>query len=146
MPRLTFSVRPDGLRLDVLIGHDATHVQALQAAGQPLPTPVGGRGILDTGSDVTCVVPSVLSALGLQPANRVRTHTAGGPVAVNLYDVSLTLIDPAGGTRTSFFRPLWTVMELPRNLPTVDVLVGMDLLNELVVMIDGPGKQFTLSF
>lgn len=67
-------------------------------------------------------------------------------MAVNLYDVSLTLIDPAGGTRTSFFRPLWTVMELPRNLPTVDVLVGMDLLNELVVMIDGPGKQFTLSF
>jgi hypothetical protein len=146
MALLTLPTRADGLRTDVLIGHDAAFLQALQTAGRPLPAPASARGLFDTGSDVTCVVPGILSALGLSPTNKVWTQTASGSVAVDLYDVSLTLFDPAGGPRTSFFRPAWTVMGLPHDLPTVDALIGMDLINELVLTVDGPARRFTLAF
>src|SRR4051794_10918078 len=55
MPRLTFSVTPDGLACDALIGVHRTVAVALHAAGQPIPAPVSGRALIDTGSNVTCV-------------------------------------------------------------------------------------------
>jgi hypothetical protein len=45
MPRLTFAIASDGLRVPVMIGHTSTQMQAFQAAGQPLPTPLPLRGL-----------------------------------------------------------------------------------------------------
>ena len=45
-----------------------------------------------------------------------------------------------------FVRPTLLVSELANPLPNVDVLIGMDILSECVTLIDGPARQFTLSF
>jgi hypothetical protein len=45
-----------------------------------------------------------------------------------------------------FVRPTLLVTELATALPDLDVLVGMDIMSTCVVLIDGPARQFTLSF
>jgi hypothetical protein len=49
MPTLTFSVQPDGLVVNVVIGLDAAGCETLQQSGQPIPRPVVTRGVMDTG-------------------------------------------------------------------------------------------------
>ncbi len=38
------------------------------------------------------------------------------------------------------------VTELPAPLPDADVLVGLDLLLDCKLVLDGPGRWFTLEF
>src|SRR5262249_31921471 len=112
MPGLIFPIATDGLRVPVLIGHDSARLQAFQVAGMPLPTPLHAQGLLDTGTDVTAVGPSLLNTLGLQAAGSVQTQTASGLVIVQFYKVSITLYNPTGPSRVTFFRPVWTVTSL----------------------------------
>jgi len=144
--QLCFPIKPDGLWVPVLIGHESAFLQALQAAGRPLPSPVHCRGLIDTGTDVTCVVPRVLTTLGLRPSTNLRTQTAGGPIRVNLFDVSLTIYDPAAPPGSFLVRPQWSVTDLPQDLPMVDVLIGLDLIRQIYLNIEGPSGHFTLSF
>jgi hypothetical protein len=44
MPRLVFSVDPDGLRVEAVIGLDGTATVNLLAAGQPIPAPIRACG------------------------------------------------------------------------------------------------------
>jgi hypothetical protein len=121
-------------------------MQALHASGQSLPMPLKCRGLIDTGTDVTCIVPHIVTTLGLIPSNPITTQTAAGPVWVRFYEVSLTLYDQAAAPGSDLFRPVWTVTCLPQDLPSVDVLIGMDLLAQVILNVDGPGRRFTLSF
>jgi hypothetical protein len=60
--------------------------------------------------------------------------------------VSLTLYDPTAPAGSSLVRPRWTVTDLPQDLPMVDVLIGMDLLNQIQLFVDGLAQRFTLTF
>ncbi len=39
-----------------------------------------------------------------------------------------------------------TVMELANPIPDVEVLIGLDILLDCRLLLDGPGRQFTLDF
>jgi hypothetical protein len=146
MPHLTFSIKGIEYTLDVLIGVDGKTMAGLQAAGQPIPAPVRARGQIDTGTDVTAVAPQVLQQLGLVPVGSASTQTAGGPVSVNVFEVSLTVSGPGGAAGPMLVRPNLLVTELATPLPNIDVLIGLDILSECLVVLDGPGRQFTLAF
>ena len=106
MPSLTFPVVPNGLFLSAVIGHDRSVMQALQAAGGPLPVPVSVRAAFDTGSDHTSVGPSLLASIGLMLAGSAQTRTASGVATVQYYSISLTLYDwRFQPDRSSSFRP-----------------------------------------
>jgi len=45
-----------------------------------------------------------------------------------------------------FTHPELTVMELRTPLDGFDVLVGLDMLPECMLILNGPQKQFTLAF
>ena len=45
-----------------------------------------------------------------------------------------------------YVRPTLLVMDLANPPPDLEVLIGMDVMSECVVLIDGPAQQFTLSF
>jgi hypothetical protein len=102
--------------------------------------------MFDTGANHTSVGPSLLAALGLVSIGSVQTHTASGVATVQYYRVSLTLFDPTTAGAPTMFRPTWTVTNLPHDLPDTDVIIGMDLIDEIILNINGPGKQFTLTF
>jgi hypothetical protein len=72
------------------------------------------------------------------------TTTAAGAVQVRLYQVSFTIYVLASGVRLA--RPDWTVTNLLNNPDDVDVLFGLDLLREVVLLVNGPGQTFSLDF
>jgi hypothetical protein len=142
---LTFPVQPDGLVVDVMIGLDAGNSQALQRLGQPIPRPVRARGVVDTATDLTAVAPAVLQALGLSSSQSAHIHTAGGLVQVKVYDISLSILPPPGSAPLLTV-PQLTASELIHAAPTVEVLIGLDVLLQVVFHLDGPGRVFTLTF
>jgi hypothetical protein len=100
---------------------------------------------MDTAADVTAVAPSIFQALGLPVSGTARTHTAGGPVVVSVYDVSLS-IPPATGTAPLFTVPQLTVTDLLHTAPGIEVLVGLDVLLQGVLHVDGPAGFFSFTF
>jgi hypothetical protein len=134
------------LIVDVLIGLDQASLDALLAQGLPLPAPITCRGALDTGADVTSIDPSLVGRLGLVKPIRAATHTPLGQAKVNLYlaSLSITNLRVPGAPLWSF--PALTVMELPAPLPTIEVLIGLDILLTGQLFLDGPGQTFSLDF
>jgi hypothetical protein len=147
MPQhLTFPIGPDGLALDVQIGLPAHMLQAKLAQGQPFPAALTVRGLLDTGADATSVAPAVLSRLGLVSSGQVRMTTASGMVLVDRYEISLSLFGPAGIAGPALVRPLWNITSFSQSLPGIAALIGLDLIRQIVLTIDGPGGTFTVAF
>jgi hypothetical protein len=94
MPQLTFPVTRAGLAVPVWLGLTNPAMRSAVAAGQPIPTPVGAAGLLDTACDLTAVAPWILRQLAVPLSKTATTHTACGQVPVNLYRVSLGITDP----------------------------------------------------
>jgi hypothetical protein len=116
----------------------------LISAGRPIPSSVQARGLLDIGSNVTAVAPSVLKQLEIRTTSTRRTQTASGKAQVRLFRISLSILDPAQANRPWLTFPSVPVMELPIELADLDVLVGLDILLKCKLSLDGPARQFSL--
>jgi hypothetical protein len=139
-------VQPDGLIIGVMIGVSGARARDLLAAGQAVPRPLLVRGVIDTGTDATALAPRIAQALGVPLAGNAITHTAAGPVHVPYYEVSLSLL-PSPVASPFFTDPLLIVTELHQALPAhIEVLVGLNVLLQLTLLLDGPGRTFTLSY
>src|SRR5262249_42326760 len=144
MPQLRYVLANNEMIVPAVVGLGQADATALLRAGQPIPTPSHARALIDTGSSVTAIAPAVLARLGLVRLVAATSQTASGAVAVNLYRVSLSIYDARGG-------PMFTqrdllVSELTTALPSLDALIGMDVLMDCKLLVDGPGRQFTLEF
>ena len=145
MSQLTYPITPDGLVVDVLVNHEAAVLIPLRASGQLCP-PIEGKGLLDTASNVSGVSPAIVSQLRLPPVGPPTTTTGiGGVVNVQLYRVSLHIRDARAPTLPMLTIPSLEVMELPPG-PTCDALIGLDVLRQCRLIVDGPGGFFTLDF
>jgi hypothetical protein len=147
MSVLTFRITSDGLHVPVLVGHDPARLLALlRTAGGPLPMPLRGRAILDTGANHTSVSPSFLAALGQPSSGSFQTGTPLGPAWVQSYRVSLTVYDPTNLGGPTLFREDWPVTNLPQDQKDFDVIIGMDLIKQIILHVDGPADWFTITF
>lgn len=147
MARLTFPVQSDGLICDVLIGLDGKATAAKAASGQPILAPVLCRGMVDTGTDVTCVAPAVLRKLALTvPVGKARTGSTTGSAPVDLFEASVNVLDLRNPSGPKLLLPDVLVMELPNPLMNLDVLIDLDVLLTARLFLDGPGRVFTLDF
>ena len=146
MPHFTFPITKDGCTLDMLVGFGHDDMKAVVAAGQPPPPPIAARAIIDTGSDKTAVAPRILQQLGIGVLGSVQTHTAAGLIVVQLYEISLSIPNPTGARTPMLVRAQWLVTDFLQAPPGIDVLLGMDLIRECLLIIDGPGEFFTLGF
>jgi hypothetical protein len=145
MATLTFPIVINELCVDVRINLPAPELMALRAANRPTPTSVVRTGNIDTGSNITGVSAAVLRQLALAPVRNSNTQGIGGSTAVNLYHVSLSVCDAVQPPSSWFTHPDLLVMELPPGTP-VDVLIGMDVLIQCRLTVDGPAGVFTLDF
>jgi hypothetical protein len=84
--------------------------------------------------------------LGLTPSAQGGSHTVGGQVSTTLYEVSISIPPPRNMPGPMLTRGSLTVMELPIAIPGIDMLIGLDLLLDCKLTVDGPGRQFTLEF
>jgi hypothetical protein len=144
MPHFTLSFTSEGDELDVRFGLNGRETAKRFAAGLPPVPPVLVRGVIDTGSDVTCAAPRVMGQLGLSPIVQTTTQTTAGSAQVNLFEMSLSL--PRPGTNTSLLViDQLLVMELAQATSSIEALVGRDVLAHLLFIHDGPRGEFTLA-
>jgi hypothetical protein len=146
MPQLNLPMTPAGMTAPAVVGLNDQDSAALVQAGRPIPRPVRVVALLDTAADLTAVPAPLVTSLGLAPLISGSTYTAGGPVAVGLYRVSLSIFGPAGAAGPMLVRPDLLVSELTVPLPNVDILVGLDVLRSCLLVQDGPGQQFIVAF
>ncbi len=131
--------------VSVVIGLDSSTMSELQVARQPIQPPVLARGLIDTATNVTAVSSQILHQLGTLPVGRGSTQTAGGGVEVRVFKVSFSIIDPTTSPGSIVVRPELVVQELTTPLPDADVLIGMDLLLECLLVLNGPSGLFTVA-
>jgi len=90
---------------------------------------------VDTGADQTCVPVTLLATLGVQYHDKqVRRDFNGRPVECPLYFINLRLLGRQ-------FERLEVVGACRHDW----VLLGRDILNVLLLSLDGPRQRFRLS-
>jgi predicted aspartyl protease len=144
--QLTFPLSADGLALEVRVGLPAPLLEAKLAQGESFRAAETVRALIDTGADAMSVAPRVLTQLGLTPTGEVEMTTASGSVMVKRYEISLTVFGNLGVAGPVLVRPVWNVTAFSRPLTNIEALIGMDLIRQILLKVDGPGKTFTLEF
>lgn len=144
MATLTFPIDPAGLVVDVAVNLEASVLMPLRSSGGG-PAPIQGRGLIDTGSDITAIALPILQPLGIPPIRQTMTQGIGGSFPVNLYRVSLHIFDARNVNLPWLSQPSLVVMELAPGFPFA-VLVGLDVLLTCKMIVDGPARLFSLEF
>jgi hypothetical protein len=144
--QLTFPISPDGLALQVQISWPASVLQNRLDQGAQLPPVLTVRALIDTGADATSLAPDALARLGVVSSGQAQMTTASGTVQVDRYEISLSIFGPQGVAGPALTRPLWIVTNFSRTLPDVEGLIGLDLVRQIILKVDGPGGVFTLEF
>lgn len=130
----------------VVVVLEAGAMAALVAAGLPVLQPQHGKGLLDTGSDVTAIGAAILQRLQIPIRTSGRTTTAAGTVSVDLYEASLSIVPADGSSQPLFTHPSLLVSEIANPIPPIDVLIGRDVILQCQLHVDGPGGAFSLTF
>jgi predicted aspartyl protease len=118
---------------------------ALVAAGQPVPSWVKARLLIDSGASSTCLDPSIIQPLGLTPTGSTSVQTPstnGVPHQMMMYDVQLVVLH----TLQSRFFDALAVMECGLASQGIDGLLGRDVLEKCVFIINGEEGSMTLCF
>jgi hypothetical protein len=142
---MTLARQPDGWVLPVVVGVNGKTTADLVAAGQAVPPPQSVLALLDTGNDITGVAPAVLSQLGLIALRSYRTDTLAGQVSVDLFEVSLIVSQPGLPRAPLLVLDRLIVMALPVPVSGGDVLLGRDVTDQLLLLLDGPRKEMTVA-
>jgi hypothetical protein len=145
MAQLTFPLAAAGWCVDVRVNLNTAILQTLRTTGRALPNSISARGLIDTGSDVSAVAPSILQRLAVPVHSQRSTQGIGGAISVRLFKVMLFILDAGQPHLPWLIHPDLIVMELPSAMP-VEVLIGMDVLLQYKVLLDGPGRQITVNF
>lgn len=145
MAQLSFPIALRELRVDVRVNLSAPELAVLVAGRRPAPVSAVGRAVLDTGSNVTGVSAAIIQQLALTSHASNKTSGVGGPVPVRLFRVSLSVFDAAQPHQPWFVQPDVEVMELPSHV-SADVLIGMDVLLQCRLTVDGPAGTFTIDY
>jgi hypothetical protein len=142
VPSFTISIgnlRQAGPVLELQIAVTAAAEEAMERAGDPVPTPVRAIGMIDTGASVSLVRKGLLGPLGLHPVGVSRINTPGATsVACDQYEVRCVLPN-----NVVFEIP---VLEAPLYSQHIQCLIGRDVLAQAVLIYIGYSNQFTLSF
>lgn len=144
MAHLNFPIVRAGLVVDVLVNLKAAVLVPMWSGGGG-PSPIPGRGLIDTGSDISAVALPILQRLGIPSLQPVSTQTFAGSIQVKLSEVSLHVLDARNVGLPWFSQPSLVVMEMIPGFP-FDAILGMDVLRTCNLHVDGPGGRFVLDF
>ncbi len=138
--------RPDhlanvGPRLPVQIGITEKLASALAARGQPIPAPVEGYALFDTGASRTCADESVLKSLGISPVETIALSTPSGSSEASIYTCALYFpAHPLPDVDPTF------VAGVQLQDQDCIALIGRDIMRSMILIYDGPGARVTFAF
>ena len=139
MPLLTRPLIAQGALVEVTVTVSASDLRAPNAERGPLA---------DTGANRTCLDPSVLQALDLEPAGTFQVSTPLAEVSGprDRYRVALVIPAPIFGESPLVFDTLEVVAADLRRRFGVQALLGRDVLQRCLLVYNGPEEQFTLAY
>jgi len=110
-----------------------------------IPAPKAGFALIDTGATRTGVDKSVITELGVQPVGIARTLTAGGEVEQNLFPAHFRF--PGENINIDFSSVLGVNLTGHKvGKQSIIVLLGRDVLSRFLLVYNGPGGFFSISF
>ncbi len=148
MPNISLAYQHGGPLIQVSVGLSKPHTDALIASNQLVPPWVTGTFLIDTGASGTCVDPDLVKPLGLAPSGAVMMQTpstGATPHQCFQYDVML-YIPPAKPGELGHFVEALPVLETHLRPQGIDGLLGRDVLQSCVFIMNGPLGIATLSF
>jgi hypothetical protein len=146
MPQYAYPITTDGVLVSVVVGFDQSAVASLVAANAKVPTPLHGTGIIDTGSNVTCVASHLVHQFQIVPGTGFQTVTPSSQAQVRLFRISLSILPPPQVNGPLLTEPALIAMELPQVIPNIDVIIGRDFLDRYEFHYDGPKQQARILF
>lgn len=124
--------------------------EVLRRNGEPVPAPVRGLALIDTGASNSGVEEAVFQVLRLSPVGKVPIHTPSGPAARYVYPVRIVLGRPPNLLVIEFGKVVGVQLasslppiSAPMGLPLI-VLLGRDLLANCLFIYNGPQSSFSL--
>jgi len=128
-----------GPLLQVTVTIEQNMAQVLLEQGKPVPSPVAGRALLDTGASTTCVDEQAALQLGLPVVDVVSMASAShARHQCNVYPVQINI-------------PPMLNLQAPRAMGAalaahgLLALIGRDVLQQCTVFYNGATGQITLS-
>lgn len=116
--------------------------ELLTKASKPVPPPITGFGLIDTGAVSSCIDHAAAKALGLPVVNVIKMSSATHEqVDTNVYPVSFDIL---GGQPISVNCPRAAGAALANQ--QLILLIGRDLLANAFFSYNGLTGQFTICF
>ena len=137
-PKIALAMR--GPLVQVIFGLGAAMATQLVQQGQPVPAPVSGLGMIDTGASTTCIDEAAAQAMGLPVIDVVQmTSASHASTPANVYPIQLQLI----GTpiRVEIQRAVGAELKTQGLL----VLIGRDFLANCTLFYNGFTGSITLA-
>jgi predicted aspartyl protease len=130
----------DGPRIDVEVHVPDPLATLLSQQGKPIPKPVLGQALIDTGASITAVDDSTITSLGVQPIGVTMVHTPSGSAQQNLYPVRF-VFPGSGLPELSATQAIGSVL-LPQGIVA---LIGRTALSSVILVYNGPVGMITLA-
>lgn len=147
MPAINVDIEAGGPIVTAIVGVSLPRIQAIQAAGQPVPTPVRARFLVDTGASGTCVDPNVIASLNLPLINQVpimTPSTNGAPHMCDMYDASFFI--PGRDPQRGFLIPAIQIITTHLSSQGIDGLIGRDILNRCTLIYIGSEGVLSINY
>jgi predicted aspartyl protease len=129
-----------GPTIQVTVSVHRSIAQQLLQQGAPLPQPIAGRALIDTGASATCIDEGIAKQLGLPVVDTVQVATPShASVQQNVYPAFIEVVGSS------------LVIDAPRAIGAalaaqdLLLLIGRDLLQFCVLHYNGTTGQITLS-
>ena len=120
--------------------------QHLAEKGIPIPAPIAGFALVDTGAFATAVDESVFATLGIQPIDEITTDTPHGSGKSGVYPANLTFpgmnVNDMPMERVVGCKLKWKT----RDDKEIIMLLGRDLLQWFLFVYNGPSSDVTLCY
>jgi hypothetical protein len=139
-PGSAFRLTTEGPTVPVAVGLTAQHMDVLQRLGQPIPNPISGFALIDTGASVCMLDDSIVNQLSIPPLGTRQIHSPAGPTQQYTYPASLSF--PGTTLPNIAFSDFISGPLLPTG---IIALIGRNVLSSFVLNYNGPGGHISLS-
>ena len=134
-----------GPRIPVEISIPSALVTQLTAQNLPIPQPINGYALVDTGASMLAVDERILQRLQLRPFSTGAVSTGAGTVVQGIYPVSMSFPGTTVGA-ILVARCLGANLGDQVNPPLNTIaLIGRDTLRDCILVYNGPLGIFTLA-
>jgi Aspartyl protease len=148
MPHFTLNLDRSGPIVNAGVSVSEGRRQALEAAGELVPTPQYIRALVDTGASFTSIDPSVLGLLNLSPTGTidiVTPSTGQGTHTADTYDVDFMIGAGPEDIPLSISNLRTASCDLFLR-QGIHALIGRDILARCILHYNGDAGTFTLAF